>query len=202
MTVQGHTELGEEAYSLPVQSTFFICFFLLHVVYTSVNPCNSSSASLLISFNHFCHSSQILLCLCSNRQTDGLKCWLVVTSIRETLSLGSESGRCCANLKSDTLVHKERLAGHRDDTKEDAIKAAATVSCCYILPSDVGLGERRKMSSSVSGSSVRQWKCGLHHTMLWWLFLSMMSEEGSSSFLIGEGGGVASFAPGLNRSDT
>ena len=44
--------------------------------------------------------------------------------------------------------------------------------------------------------------CGLSHTMLWWLFLSMMSDEGSSSFLIGEGGGVAGFTLGLNRSDT
>lgn len=40
------------------------------------------------------------------------------------------------------------------------------------------------------------------HTMLWWLFLSMMSDEGSSSFLIGEGGGVAGLTLGLNRSDT
>lgn len=40
------------------------------------------------------------------------------------------------------------------------------------------------------------------HTMLWWLFLSMMSDEGSSSFLIGEGGGVAGLILGLNRSDT
>lgn len=43
---------------------------------------------------------------------------------------------------------------------------------------------------------------GLSHTMLWWLFLSMMSDEGSSSFLMGEGGGVAGFTLGLNRSDT
>lgn len=40
------------------------------------------------------------------------------------------------------------------------------------------------------------------HTMLWWLFLSMMSDEGSSSFLMGEGGGVAGLTLGLNRSDT
>lgn len=45
-------------------------------------------------------------------------------------------------------------------------------------------------------------RCGLSHTMLLWLFLSMMSEEGSSSFLMGEGGGVAGFTLGLNRSDT
>lgn len=44
--------------------------------------------------------------------------------------------------------------------------------------------------------------CGLSHTILWWLFLSMMSDEGTSSFLIGEGGGVAGFTLGLNRSDT
>lgn len=43
---------------------------------------------------------------------------------------------------------------------------------------------------------------GTSHTMLWWLFLSMMSDEGSSSFLIGEGGDVVGLTLGLNRSDT
>lgn len=42
----------------------------------------------------------------------------------------------------------------------------------------------------------------LPHTMLWWLFRSMMSADGSSSFLMGEGGGVAAFSLGLKRSDT
>lgn len=40
------------------------------------------------------------------------------------------------------------------------------------------------------------------HTMLWWLFLSMMSAEGRSSFLIGDGGGLTVLTLALNRSDT
>lgn len=40
------------------------------------------------------------------------------------------------------------------------------------------------------------------YTMLWWLFLSMMSDEGSSSFLMGEGGGETTFSLGLKRSET
>lgn len=65
----------------------------------------------------------------------------------------------------------------------------------YILLSD------GRLSSAVIGSSVTGRRCGLSQTMLWWLFLSMMSDEGSSSFLMGEGGGVAGFTLGLNRSD-
>lgn len=67
---------------------------------------------------------------------------------------------------------------------------AATVSRRYILVSD---GE-------VEHAAVT-WRTP-SHTMLWWLFLSMMSDDGSSSFLMGEGGGVAGLALGLNRSDT
>lgn len=60
----------------------------------------------------------------------------------------------------------------------------------------------------MGGEQLRDWLLrhrkgvAFPYTMLWWLFLSMMSDEGSSSFLMGEGGGVTTFSLGLKRSDT
>lgn len=64
------------------------------------------------------------------------------------------------------------------------------------------LGGGGGVSGAVIGCSVTGRRRDVLHTMLWWLFLSMMSDEESSSFLMGEGGGVVSAILGLNRSET